>query len=267
MRLVVDSLCQGYGPVEVLQDVSFSTETGEILALLGPNGSGKSTLIKTMCDVIPPLSGEISVDGVNIMSMGLSERAKVISYVPQSCRPAPFTTVVDTVLIGRRPYMGWSYSEEDIDIAIDCMKIMKIQDLSRRFISELSGGQMQRVFLARSLAQRPSFYLFDEPTSSLDLKHQMETMMSMKREMGRHNSGMIIALHDLNLALNYADKVMLLKDKHIYAFGDPKAILTEDAIRDVYGVESCIVKNEFGKFILPYVPANAFEGIKDDLME
>lgn len=257
MKFSVESLCQGYGSYEVLKDISFVAESGEVLALLGPNGSGKSTLIKTMCNILPPKSGRLMIDGQNLIDMDLTDVAKLISYVPQSSPNSVFTKVIDTVLLGRRPYVTWSYREKDIDIAIDSMRKMKIESLSDNNVSELSGGQKQRVYLARSLAQCPSFFLFDEPTSALDLKYQMNTMIAMDDIVHNHNAGMIIALHDINLALNYSDKVLMIKDKEIYAYGPPQTTITEDTIRDVYGVESEIITNKTGgRYILPISPCD-----------
>jgi iron complex transport system ATP-binding protein len=179
----------------------------------------------------------------------------MIGYVPQYFHYTPFTTVLDTVLIGRRPYMSWSVSDDDLNIVDSALSIMSITDLSDRFVNELSGGQRQRVFIARALAQDPSFFLFDEPTSSLDLRHQLETVLTMQNIVRKDDSGMIIALHDLNLALRYTDKVLMLKDGEMYAYGTPDNVLTVESVRDVYGVNSEIVENEQGKFILSYAPS------------
>ncbi len=254
MRFEVDRLCQGYGNQDVLVDISFSAISGEVVSLLGPNGSGKSTLIKTMCNLMTPKSGKILADDNVISEMELYDISKIISYVPQFCSSAPYMRVIDVVLMGRKPYMDWSYSEEDVDIAIDAIKIMGIEELSCRNVSELSGGQFQRVNLARAIAQSPYFFIFDEPTSSLDLKYQMEMMNSMRKIIEIKKSGMIMAMHDLNLALNYSDKVVMLKDKCIYDIGKPEDVINPDSIRDVYGVESSIVENDHGLYILPFIP-------------
>lgn len=131
---------------------------------------------------------------------------------------------------------------------------MNVDKYSERNVSDLSGGQRQRVFLARSLAQCASFFLFDEPTSALDLKHQMKTMIVMRDIVHRMDSGMIIALHDINLALNYADRVIMLKDHGIHSIGKPSEVITEESIRAVYGVESRIIDTLEGRFILPISP-------------
>ncbi|MFT0898108.1 ABC transporter ATP-binding protein [Candidatus Methanoprimaticola sp. MG2] len=256
MKIEVKNLVQGYGDNIVLDDITFSAESGEVLALLGPNGSGKSTLIKAICGIADPKSGSISFDGTPIEEIDVTDLAKIVSYVPQSTTSGVFTTVMDTVLLGRRPYVSWSYRDKDIDIAIESMERMRVDKYSDQNVSDLSGGQRQRVFLARSLAQCPSFFIFDEPTSALDLKHQMNTMITMNDLVHNVNAGMIIALHDINLALNYSDKVLMIKNKRIHSFGTPEDVITEESIKEVYGVESQIVQTDKGRFILPMRPFN-----------
>lgn len=256
MRMSVRNLVQGYGSKTILDDISFDVDTGEVLALLGPNGSGKSTLIKTICNIMGPRSGQILIDETPIEDIDITDFAKIVSYVPQSTAAATYTTVMDTVLLGRKPYVTWSYRQKDIDYALDAMKAMRIIGYSSRDVSDLSGGQRQRVFLARSLAQCPSFFIFDEPTSALDLKHQMNTMIKMREVVHDKGAGMVIALHDINLAMNYSDKVLMLKNGKIFAYGTPDETITEENIRAVYGVESRIMEAEGRRFILPMSPDN-----------
>lgn len=256
MRMSVRNLVQGYGSKTILDDISFDVDTGEVLALLGPNGSGKSTLIKTICNIMEPRSGQILIDETPIEDIDITDLAKIVSYVPQSTAAATYTTVMDTVLLGRKPYVTWSYRQKDIDYALDAMKAMRIIRYSSRDVSDLSGGQRQRVFLARSLAQYPSFFIFDEPTSALDLKHQMNTMIKMREVVHDKGAGMVIALHDINLAMNYSDKVLMLKNGKIFAYGTPDETITEENIRAVYGVESRIMEAEGRRFILPMSPDN-----------
>lgn len=254
MNLKIKGVRQGYGDVEVLKGVNMSASTGEVVALLGPNGSGKSTLIKTVAGILRPRSGSVTVDGQDVLKMEPSDMARVLGYVPQHFHYMPYTTVLETVLIGRRPYMQWSASDQDLEVVERALETMQILDLAERNVNELSGGQRQRVFIARALTQSPRFYLFDEPTSSLDLKYQLETMMTMRELVCREGAGMIIALHDLNLALRYADKAVMIKDGTVYCSGRPDDVITEGTIREVYGVEATIAENERGKFILPYGP-------------
>jgi len=254
MKITVENVSQSYENHQVLKDISFTASSGEVTALLGPNGSGKSTLIKTIADILPLKKGKILMDNRDIKEIEKNERTRLLGYVPQSFHYTSFTSVLDTVLIGRRPYMSWKVSDEDLEAVDIAMNAMNVADLSERYINELSGGQRQRVFIARTIAQNPSFYLFDEPTSSLDLRHQFETLERMQKLVHENNSGMLIALHDLNLAVKFADYVILLKDGKIYGNGKPEDVLTSEAVRDVYGVESEIVKNEKGRFVLSYEP-------------
>ncbi len=252
MKLSVESLFQGYDGKTVIEDIDFQADTGNILSILGPNGSGKSTLIKTLCNLHDPMKGQVNIDDHNIKDYTREELSKILGYVPQYYNYTQFTSVLDTVLMGRRPYINWDYTEKDLDIAEQAMMRMNIVDLAPKYINEISGGQLQRVFIARTLCQHPNFYIFDEPTSSLDLRHQIETMKIMREIVHKENSGMIIALHDLNLALRYSDKILMLSGKKIYSYGTPKETITPEAIKDVYGVEAEIIENERGPFVLSY---------------
>jgi len=252
MIMNVEKIGQWYGDNRVLDGLSFKVESGEVVALLGPNGSGKSTLIKTMCHIFPPKAGRVTVDGQDVSEMDPAERARLIGYVPQTVQYAPFTTVLDTVLVGRRPYVQWSYSENDLKVAAEALETMNILDLRDRYVNELSGGQRQRVFIARALAQRPHFFLFDEPTSSLDLRYQLKTMRIMREIVRRDGCAMIVAMHDLNLALRYSDKVLMLKSRDSHDYGGPDDVINPGSILEVYEVHSNVISNEQGAYILPY---------------
>ncbi len=252
MRIKIEDLHQGYNKNEILHGINAHADTGEIVALLGPNGSGKSTLIRTISCLIPPISGKIMMDDIDLNSLSIEERAKRISYVPQSFSYMPFTTVLDTVLTGRNPYMGWEPSDEDLAIAEESLKMLGILELATTSINELSGGQRQRVFIARALCQDPNFFIFDEPTSSLDLKYQIETMKKMRNIVSQKNAGLIIAVHDLNLAFRYADRILLLKDGNIICDGNPTEVINEISVMTAYSVKCIMSDTEHGKFIFPY---------------
>ncbi len=249
MKLEVDNLEQGYGNTIILRDVSFSAESGEIVTVLGPNGSGKSTLIKTICRIMQPRAGSIKIDGIDAFSISGNDYAKLVSYVPQNPEFIGYASVYDSVLIGRRPYVKWDYSKADIDKAAEAMTFMKVDDLYDRQVSELSGGQRQRVAIARSLAQDPGIYVFDEPTSALDLRNQLDTLKIMRSIVKERRTCMIIALHDLNLALRYSDKILVISDGTVYGFGTPNEVITEKMIKHVYGVESEIVDSPRGRYV------------------
>lgn len=249
MKLELDGIKQGYGRKVIIEDISMQVESGEVVTILGPNGSGKSTLIKTICNFLPPMSGTVTLDGKNISDIGRSEFAKTIGYVPQTTMFFGQSSVYDSVLLGRRPYMKWSYSREDINTAADSMVKLGIDSLYDRQVSHLSGGQVQRVALARTLAQNPRFYIFDEPTSALDLRNQLDTLKLMRSIIKERGASMVMAMHDLNLAFRYSDKVLALKDGRVYNFGPAEDVITEKMIKDVYNVDSEIVDSPNGKFI------------------
>ncbi len=249
MKLEVKDLKQGYGQNTVINGIDLTVESGQVVTILGPNGSGKSTMIKTICGIMNRIDGSISVNGTDISNIDKTELAKIMAYIPQHTDFFGFATVYDSVLIGRKPHVKWSYSNNDIRIAADSMKSMKIDDLYDRPVQNLSGGQLQRVTLARALTQQPEIYIFDEPTSALDLRNQLDTLKIMRAVIKHDNSCMLIALHDLNLALRYSDKVLAIKDGKSYMFGDTDDVINEKMIRDVYGVESEIVNSPHGRYV------------------
>ena len=253
MRIEVIDLDQGYGDRTVIHGISFEASSGEVLSILGPNGSGKSTLIKTMCNIMDPRSGRILIDGTDASTIPKNEFAKRVAYVPQSTSSFGYNSVYETVIAGRRPYIEWSYSSSDIAIAADSMRRMHVDQLHDSLLSDLSGGQKQRVHIARALAQNSDFFVLDEPTSSLDLKHQLDTMGIMRDLCANRSKGAVIALHDLNLAMNYCDKVVVLSDSEVYDSGPTDRVIDEVMIRDVYGVYADIVTTDHGRFIHPYM--------------
>jgi iron complex transport system ATP-binding protein len=251
MELVLDKVTKVYGEKRVLEDISFSLSSGEIFALVGPNGSGKSTLIKSITLIQEPTSGSISLDGTDVTKLEPIDLAMKIGYVPQHFTYTLYSTVFETVLLGRRRHIRWSVSDEELSRVQQALDALEMGELAGKFMDQLSGGERQKVFIARALAQNPSLFLFDEPTSALDIRYQLEVMETMRRITREQNSSMIIAVHDLNLAYRYADRVLVLNKGSVAGYGKPKDVLTPDLIRWVYGVESVIVNSELGSFFLP----------------
>ena len=249
MKLEVRGLSQGYGKTTVLNSIDFDAESGEVLTILGPNGSGKSTMIKTICGILDRRAGSIMIDGKEMQEYDRQELAKKVAYVPQKNEFFGYSTVYDAVLIGRKPHVKWAYSSKDIRIASEAMVAMKIDSLYDAQVQNLSGGQMQRVTLARAITQDPELYVFDEPTSALDLRNQLDSLKLMRDIIKSKNCCMIIALHDLNLAIRFSDKVLVIKNGDVYAFGTAKEVITEKMISDVYGVKATLVETEDGPFI------------------
>lgn len=249
MTLSIKGIRQGYGNSVVLDGIDLDVEKGEIMTVLGPNGSGKSTLIMTICNIMRPKTGTINIDGKNALELHGKEFSKLVGYVPQKYVTGDNLRVFEAVLLGRAPYMEWSYSEDDFEMAARAIELMGIEDLIDKNTTELSGGQMQKVVIARALAQDPEYYALDEPTSALDLKNQLSALSTMKKIVSSKDAGVIFALHDINLAFKYSDKVVLLKDGHVYSIGNPRDVINEENIMDVYGVHCEILSGSDGMHV------------------
>jgi iron complex transport system ATP-binding protein len=234
MILSVQGLEFSYPSNKVLRNVSFSIQQGECLAILGTNGTGKSTLLKCINRILMPQQGAVLIDKLDIQKLDQKELARKIGYVSQSNQSFR-TTVFDSVLIGRKPYIKWDVTEKDLDIVNGAIEMLGLQEYSLRYIDELSGGELQKVIIARALAQEPKILMFDEPTSSLDLKNQLEVINIIKDVVKRKNLSALVTIHDLNLALRFADKFILLKDGKIYAAGGIE-IMTSNNIEHVFSV-------------------------------
>ena len=236
------------GCPEVLKDVSFPIEPGKFLAILGNNGVGKSTLLKCFNHILRPDSGEVLLDGKNLLKLSTREVAKQVAFVSQNV-PNTQMTVHDVVMLGRRPYMKWGFTEQDHNIVHDAMHRLDVEDMRGRFLSQLSGGEKQKVMLARALAQQPKVLLLDEPTSALDIQNQYG-VLKMVRDIC-HKDGIIavVVIHDLNLALRFCDRFLLLKDGQVYRHGD-RTILDSTALKEVYGVDAKVVEIEGRHIVL-----------------
>jgi ABC-type cobalamin/Fe3+-siderophores transport system ATPase subunit len=238
-RLELQDVCASYPgrPQPVLHEVSLQVQPGEMLALIGANGAGKSTLLRVTAGVLQPSSGEALVDSESLRSLSPRQRAQRIAVVPQE-GPIPSGLLVrEMVALGRTPYMRvllgpTAHDGEAVDWA---MAVAGVQQLATRFVDELSGGERQRVILARALAQQPRLLLLDEPTANLDLHHQvamLELVRGLSREQGL---SVLAAVHDLQLAALYCDRVALLSGGRIISQGSPEAVLTEPLLLEAFG--------------------------------
>jgi iron complex transport system ATP-binding protein len=238
MRLEVKDLEFGYGDVTILKGISMELAPSELLALVGPNGTGKSTLMRCIDKIITPRKGTVLVDGVDTAQMSSIERAKRIGYVPQGVSQVFPTTVFDTVLMGRHPYFGWWSGKEDEDRVLDVLQMMELEEFAMRSINDLSGGQQQKVFIARALVQEADILLLDEPVSALDIKHQLEVMNTVRNIVKEKDISAIISIHDLNLASRYADRLLMMYGGTVFATGSSSEVLTKENLEHVYGVEA-----------------------------
>lgn len=234
------------GP-EILRQISFSLEEGQFLAILGNNGAGKSTMLKCFNQILRVKGGHVWMDGEDLLTMTHREVARRVAFVSQTI-PSTQMTVHDVVMLGRRPYMQWGFTEEDHRIVHQAMDRLNLSAMRGRFLNELSGGERQKVMLARVLAQQPKVLLLDEPTSSLDIQNQYQ-VLDIVRDICRTSSiTAVMVIHDLNLALRFCDRFLLLKDGRVYRSGD-SSILDRQALGDVYGVDAHVVTVE-GKSVV-----------------
>ena len=234
-----------YGDRSVLTDVSFDLNNGEILVLLGPNGAGKTTLIRTLNGTIPVAGGEVLLDGKLLSDHSRREIARRVSVVAQENETKFPVTVLEYVLAGRFARggtFGWE-TDTDIEIAYRALKDCDLRDYADRLMNELSGGERQRVVLARALATGASILLLDEPTANLDLAHQVMMFRLVRERCKGGNASAVVITHDLNLAAEFADRVMLLKHGRLFALGTPEKVMTEENIRSVYGVSVLLDQN------------------------
>jgi len=253
--LVIQSLSVGYGARLVLHEIDLHVQSGEILALIGPNGAGKTTLIRAVSGVIRPQAGSLKAAGESLAGMNASQRARKLAVVPQARNlPDPYT-VWQTVLLGRTPYLGWlgQPTERDRTRVRWALERTETLELAERHIGELSGGEQQRVLLARALAQETPLLLLDEPTAHLDLHHQT-TLLDLVYALTRENHlTVLMALHDLNLAALYADRVALLVDGRLQAVGTPAEVLTAERLSEAYRLPLHVIQHpDFGvPLVLP----------------
>ena len=245
--LEIKNLTCGYESGFFLKNITFNVANGELMGIIGPNGSGKSTLLRAISRVLKPVSGEILLKGEEIGKMKFRELAQRISVVSQSTENEMFNfTVREYILLGRTPYRKrFQILESEVDdrIVAEAMSLTDVAYLSERSIRELSGGERQRAIIARALAQEPELLLLDEPTTHLDIGHQVEILDLVKKLNRERNLTVVIVLHDLNLASLYCNRLLLLKEGTVHSAGTPEQILTYSIIEEVYKTLVVVEKN------------------------
>lgn len=234
MILSVNGVQFSYNGKPVLENIQLAVEEGDFLAILGNNGAGKSTLLKCLNRILRPRSGTIMVEKEDLFRLSRLEIAKRIGYVAQRSESGRLT-VFDAVLLGRKPHIKWDAAQNDLAIVREVLKVLGLEEFSLRYLDELSGGELQKVVLARALAQEPKVLLLDEPTSNLDLKNQLEVLKTVKGVVKTQSIAAVVVMHDLNLALRYANKFVFLKNNTVYACGGMD-VMTPENIAVVYGV-------------------------------
>jgi iron complex transport system ATP-binding protein len=242
IELEMRNVTLAYDHHPVMEDITLKVAPGELVGLIGPNGSGKSTIIKALSHIITPQSGRILIDRRNINEIPRRELACLVGVVPQlPLLPSAFTAF-EIVLMGRNPHMGLFQSEgkRDWEMARDAMKKTGTVELANRYVNELSGGEIQCLLIARVLVQETRSILLDEPTANLDIGRQVEILDLIKKLCTENHLSVLAAIHDLNLAAQYCNRLLLIKDRRIHAEGTPPEVITERNIREVYGAENCV---------------------------
>ncbi len=257
MNIAVQQVTFSYKSTKNLNAISLQLNKSEVLGLIGPNGSGKTTLIKCINKILEPKQGTILLGEQEIKKLSRTQIANHIGYVPQSSTYNQDTiTVFEVVMMGRRPHVTWQSSEKDAEKVWSTLKALDIEHLAMRNFYELSGGEQQRILMARALAQEAKVLLLDEPTSSLDIKHQLEVMELTRQLVKTENLSAMMAIHDLNLAARFCDKIVMLKQGKIYAAGTAQSVLNVENIKAVYDVQVEINYSHNIPYVIPLSAIN-----------
>lgn len=237
-QLTFQNISAGYGTHRILHAISSNIRPGEFVSLIGPNGAGKSTLIKAISGVLPVETGTVMMDQQNLLRMDPQTRARLVSVIPQARNLPPAFTVQEVVLMGRTPYISWlgKTSALDEQIAQQAMQRTNLLDLADRRMDELSGGEQQRVLVARAIAQQSRLLLLDEPTTHLDIQYQMCLLDIVSELAHQDHLGVLMAIHDLNMAAHYSDRILLLVQGQIIASGKPEEVLNSEILSKAYHV-------------------------------
>ncbi|MDY3928520.1 MAG: ABC transporter ATP-binding protein [Clostridia bacterium] len=248
----IENLSAGYDKKQILYNISLSLPKGKLISVIGPNGSGKSTLLKSTVGIIKPFCGDIFIDNQKTDNMSRKEIARKTAYLAQG-KGTPDMTVLQMVLHGRFPHLSYPrrYSDNDRKIAFSALKQTGISELAERHMSSLSGGMRQNAYIAMALAQDADYILLDEPTSFLDISHQLELMKTL-RGLADRGKGIVSVLHDLPLAFTFSDSIIIIKEGRIILCDTPKAICASGIVKDIFGVElyySADENNYFYKYL------------------
>ncbi len=252
--LKTDNLSVGYGKYTVVKDINLDIKRGEILCIIGPNGAGKSTLLKTMASFLKPQKGVVYLDGMKIHDLKPKNLAKEMAVVlTERINPGNMTGF-DIIAIGRHPYtdLFGRLSEKDKNIIIESAKAVNAEYLLNKNFFEMSDGERQKIMIARALAQEPKVLILDEPTSFLDAKHKIELTLLMRRLVDEKNLAIVATLHDIELALRIADKIALIKNHKIIAYGFPENIMKGEIVNKLYDLKNANYNEVIGYFELKY---------------
>ena len=234
---------------QILRDISFEAPSGSCLAILGNNGAGKSTLLKCLCHILRPQTGRAVLDGEDLLPLPLGQLAERVALMSQEA-PSARLTVYDTLMLGRKPYIRWGVGQRDRAAVADMLSRLHLEPMAVRYLDQLSGGERQKVLLARALVQQPRLLLLDEPTSALDLRNQYEMLGLVRRICAEEGITAVLVLHDLNLALRFCDRFLLLSGGTVHACGGADVVTSEN-IRAVYGMDAAVEQVDGVPVVIP----------------
>lgn len=252
VRIDIEDLGVSYGDTCIWKNINLTLSEPGLVSILGPNGVGKSTLMYTINKILEPTEGQVLIDGEDVEEMPFKDIAKKVAYVPQSSGETFAMTVMDTVLMGRYPHSGYTVTKEDLEIAADCLMKVHMGDYAMSMFNELSAGQHQRVMVARGLAQEPELLMLDEPTSNLDIYHQISTMRLLRDIAHRRGIIVLVICHDLNVASRFSDRMIMFSQGRIYADGTPEQVITPETIHNVYRVNADVTTVQNRPYVIYY---------------
>lgn len=264
LDIKVEELSLNLERKKVLNSITERFIEGKVTTIIGPNGAGKSTLLKCLAGIYPFSQGDIHINGHSLSCYTLKERAKLIGYVPQSSESIFPLTVMETVLLGRKPYIKWGVKENDLQKVREVLDELELNNLAQSYLDEISGGQRQKAGIARVLAQEAPILLLDEPISALDIRYQFEVLQITRELAMKKNHLIVLVLHDLELAARFSDYIILLHNGKVWDAGTPKKVLTAENLRKVYKVEATIEQSKQGIQIIVDQPIKEGDEKDDD---
>ncbi|SDQ74252.1 ABC transporter ATP-binding protein [Pseudovibrio sp. Tun.PSC04-5.I4] len=247
MTLFIEDLTAGYGRTPILKNISFpEIEPGQLVGLIGPNAAGKSTLFKAITGLIKPTAGTLLLQGQNLAKMRMQSRSRLVAYMPQTFHCNAYLSVFESILLALKQTSGWRVSNDNIQKVEQILGDLGLLHLANRGLSELSGGQSQMVAVARTLVREPKLILLDEPTSALDMHHQLSIMTAIRQSLASNEISAMIALHDLNLAAEFCDRLILVREGEILADGLPADVLALPEVDQTYKVSTQLERTKRG---------------------